>query len=129
MNNAFQDVVDFHKKFGIDYAGPPRQLDAELEAFRTARMMEELKEYSDAKTLADKQDALVDLVYVALGTAHVHGMNQFPIGWWRVHMANMMKERVASAADSRFGHSHDIIKPPGWIAPYHHDLVGELPAK
>lgn len=71
-------------------------------------------------------DALIDLVYVALGTAYLHGFN-FPEGWRRVHEANMAKVRVEnveqSLAGSGRGSVYDVVKPEGWLAPDHRDLV------
>lgn len=71
-------------------------------------------------------DALVDLVYVALGTAHLHGFD-FNEAWRRVHAANMKKIRAPSAEASKEstgrGHAFDVIKPPGWEPPSHKDLV------
>lgn len=166
MSN-FTDVGRFHKKFGIGHLedGPPRALDIDLLRFRIKFMLEELTEYCQAVgvtlkfDLGDKIepwgkeqdlekafDSLIDLVYVALGTAHVH---RFPWheGWNEVQHANMGKERcgidhryqqgvdpdacvffyvsdngAVKCAQPRAKHSlrgsaHDIIKPAGWSAP------------
>ncbi len=123
--SMYDDVKEFHKKFEIDYAGPPRGLgtDRPLHDFRVDRLSEEVLEYIQADTMEDQLDALVDLVYVALGTAVVHGFNKFDEAWDRVHAANMAKVRVLSAEDSRHGHATDIKKPPGWTAPDLSDLV------
>lgn len=71
---------------------------------------------------AEVFDCLIDLVYVALGTAYVH---RFPFteGWKRVHAANMAKERATSTEQSKRGSQLDVIKPPGWIPPFLKDLV------
>lgn len=149
------DVEVFHKKFGLTYSGRPRVLHPELSEFRRKFMQEELIEYTEAAALAEywlhvqnknqgiiddataercareiphyleKQlDALVDLVYVAIGTAEYHGFN-FREAWRRVHVANMKKERAQRASDSKRGTTYDVIKPPGWEAPSHADLVAE----
>jgi len=60
-------------------------------------------------------DALIDLVYVALQTAHKQGFD-FHAGWERVHAANMAKE---AHPEGKGG----IRKPPGWVAPDLSDLV------
>jgi len=107
MSDFFKDVGDFHAKFGLDHVmcnreetcaspGPdPRQISAELREFRLIFLEEELRELREAYTAEDLPgiaDALVDLVYVALGTAHLHG---FPFDelWAEVQRANMAKER------------------------------------
>ena len=139
-----KDIEDFHGKFGLQYKGPPRQLDVDLGLFRTKFMGEELFEYagtpddlryvaeqamvnhipdSGPPALVDQLDALVDLVYVALGTAYLHGFN-FDEAWRRVHRANMAKVRASSdGSDSKRKSSHDVVKPPGWTAPDLSDLV------
>jgi predicted HAD superfamily Cof-like phosphohydrolase len=135
-----QDIRDFHHKFGIQYQGRPRYLPTDIQDFRIAFMAEELCEYAGVTEvtrrliqsalvgseptgdLEDQFDALIDLVYVALGTAHLHGF-QFARGWHRVHAANMTKMRTPAPEDSKRHHSFDVIKPPGFRAPELGDLV------
>lgn len=134
-----KDITAFHTRFKVDYTGPPRPLKSRLHQFRAVFLAEELHEYNLAyipvleteytgdrdvllKALADQLDALVDLVYVALGTAHLHGFD-FDEAWARVHEANMLKQGVERAADSKRGSSFDVIKPRGWVAPDLRDLV------
>lgn len=112
-----RDIIEFHEKFDLLYGGPPRKLPAALEDFRIRFMQEELDEYKKATKLEDKLDALVDLCYVALGTAQFHGFD-FMEAWSRVHAANMKKIRSASARSV-----FDIVKPEGWVPPDHSDLV------
>lgn len=133
------DVEAFHKKYGLEYVGRPRVLENELAEFRRKFLKEEYKEYSEhmyqaiyylALRQSDKLpehlegmlDALVDLVYVALGNAYMHGFN-FREAWRRVHDANMKKERATRLADTRRGSLYDVVKPAGWRAPSHFDLV------
>jgi predicted HAD superfamily Cof-like phosphohydrolase len=139
-----QDVEDFHTKFSVDYVGPPRLLPHDLAAFRELFLDEERAEYQEhikrcendldggfggfdndnfTHHLADAFDSLIDLVYVALGTAHLHGFD-FRRGWQRVHRANMRKMKAGEKGEgSKRGSKHDIIKPKGWTAPDHTDLV------
>jgi predicted HAD superfamily Cof-like phosphohydrolase len=119
----FQDVKDFHEKFGLEYCGRPRHLPVDTMEFRLKFLGEELQEYALSVTLEDQLDALVDLVYVALGTAYLHGFD-FDEAWCRVHAANMKKVRAApDGSDSKRGSSHDVVKPPGWQPPDLSDLV------
>lgn len=122
------DVVTFHQKFNIDYDGPPRFLDEELQIFRNDIMMEELDEYFQAVAEQDPAkmfDSLIDLMYVVLGTARMHG---FPIekGWAMVHFANMCKVKALHADQSTRKFAGDIIKPPGWVHPDLSKLVFPL---
>jgi predicted HAD superfamily Cof-like phosphohydrolase len=117
-----EDIKKFHEKFGLAYNGPPRDLPEELHSFRVNFMMEELEEYLRAQSLVDKLDALVDLIYVALGTAHLHGFD-FEKAWRRVHEANMKKARAERTTDSRRGSTFDVVKPDGWTPPDLSDLA------
>ena len=133
------DIEEFHEKYGIAYHGEPRSLPDELRDFRIKFMEEELSEFRVADVrcrlvIADKDDAeithqlekqldaLVDLIYVVLGTAHLQGFN-IEEAWYRVHQANMKKIRTPNANASTRGSKYDVIKPPGWTPPSHKDLV------
>jgi predicted HAD superfamily Cof-like phosphohydrolase len=139
--NLFDDIKAFHEKFELQYNGKPRLLEEGLAKFRTGFMAEELGEYcmhhQDTEEFVfmikdtmvpqeiplDKQlDALVDLVYVVLGTAYLQGFD-FNEAWRRVHEANMKKVRALRAVDSKRGSLYDVIKPEGWEAPDLKDLV------
>lgn len=139
------DVAAFHAKFGQEYTGKPRMLPQDLHEFRVKFHEEETTEYADEyNALADavvrqdrrdiisaleKQlDGLCDSAWVILGTADLQfGRRAFIEAWRRVVKANMAKVRKDVAGD---GHQdsgrapkYDIVKPAGWIAPDHRDLV------
>ena len=116
VNRFMQDIKDFHEKYGLEYHGPPRHLSKELLTFRENFMKEELEEYIAAKGLPGRLDALVDLMYVVLGTAYLHGF-PFEEAWRRVHEANMKKIRKESDRST-----FDVVKPKGWKAPQLGDL-------
>lgn len=130
--DIFGDVVAFHKKYGIAYQGNPRRLPMGLRSFRYNRLKEEMTEYilafeQDLQT--EQFDGLIDLIYIALGTIHLHGWD-FYRGWSRVHSANMAKTRASEKHPGKYGNPLgddnapcDIVKPPGWTAPDLSDLV------
>lgn len=123
-----EDIRRFHEKFDLAYTEGPRKLDPEMSAFRIKFLKEECTEYADAVkagNLEKQFDALIDLVYVALGTAYLQGF-PFRQGWRRVQAANMAKVIATSAADSTRGYSKDVVKPKGWKAPDLTDLVNPL---
>lgn len=117
--NLLGDIYDFHTKFGFVFPKQPTELSKEMYNFRVKFMHEELKEYEDAieeGNLEKQFDALIDLVYVALGTGYLHGF-PFARGWDEVHAANMRKERADKNTASDRGGTNDIIKPEGWQPP------------
>jgi len=142
------DIVGFHEKFDLGYHGKPRLLNGvlddvgqDLADFRILFDREETDEYQEegealviaAETEDDegiveglhKQlDALVDGVYVKLGTAYLQfGPRIFKEAWRRVHRANMLKKRAEKPEESKRGSTFDVVKPEGWIEPDHRDLV------
>lgn len=145
----FGDVGRFHYKFGLranQFDGwGPLPFDSEMIEFRIKFMGEELIEFIEGAGYrielgpdnhpklvrsegvepdhAQMFDALIDLVYVALGTAHLQGY-PWQKGWDLVQTANMAKVRAAKdGSNSKRGSSLDVVKPEGWTAP---DIEGLL---
>lgn len=115
-------VADFHKHFGITEPQPWTQ---DLIQYRQKFLSEEYREILRAYLQNDKEqvlDGLVDLTYVSIGTAYLHGFN-FDEAFKRVHSANMKKIKARTADESKRGHILDIVKPEGWQPPYLKDLV------
>lgn len=140
----FEDVGEFHHKFGLasvthDSPGvEPKEVDPMLLEFRIKFLLEEFIEFvqgagyyigvSDRtnwmiqrqphieRDHAQMFDALIDLVYVALGTAHLFGY-PWQYGWNEVQRANMTKERATEETASERGGTFDVIKPEGWTPP------------
>lgn len=132
-SKEFQDVRDFHQKFELLCFDKPARLTQRKLKERIEFMQEELNEFIEGcgleygsanegehnvlydtgeQDLAGQADALVDLVYVALGTAVMLGL---PWDWlWDdVQRANMAKVRGMT----KRGHAVDVTKPPGWQGP------------
>ena len=126
--DVFKDIGDFHRKFGIQYDGPPRDLPQVVKMARIARTNEEFSEMLAGYAQEDLEkvlDANIDLIYFALGNIYLHGFD-FDEAWRRVHAANMAKERASTQNPGKhIGHEHfcDIVKPAGWVAPTLADLV------
>ena len=125
--DLIKDIDQFHKKFGFEKnekVGIPDN--NELVNFRTSFLMEELAEYTQAITKKDAAgalDALVDIVYIALGTAWLFNL-PFDKAWNEVQKANMSKIRAKSKSKKR-GTAFDVIKPKGWEAPNIERIVEE----
>jgi predicted HAD superfamily Cof-like phosphohydrolase len=119
----FHDVGDFHDKFGLPVTLGSRKCafpdDATL-AYRLRFLQEELNEYEQAVRegdLAGAVDALADLAWVALGTAHFFGA-PFDAVWREVYRANMSKVlAVEGAPVHKRGVVEKIRKPVGWLPP------------
>ena len=126
-DTLIKDIDQFHKKFKFeknDKVGIPEN--NELVNFRTSFLIEELAEYTQAITKGDSAaalDALVDIVYIALGTAWLFNL-PFEKAWNEVQKANMSKIRTKSKSKKR-GTSFDVVKPKGWIAPGIEQIIEE----
>ena len=120
-----KQIEAFHAKFNLSEPGEPRLLSADVAKFRIVCLKEEIAEFEEAvanQDLAGAFDALIDLAYFTLGTAHVMNL-PWEEGWDRVHDANMAKVRAARPADSKRGSGFDVVKPSGWTPPILDDLV------
>ena len=118
--NLVRNVRDFHIKYGIDYKGPVRNLPEDIKKATLKHLKEELRELKKGLETDNREeilDACIDLIYVTLGTAHLHGFN-FNKAWERVHRANMSKIRKSTKRSPI-----DIVKPRGWKPPLLKDLV------
>lgn len=120
----YADVALFHRKFGAPshldtpFGLPPDDLFQFRYKFLTEELHELISAYQD-KDLQKYLDALLDLVYVAYGTALSSGVS--PELWYKlwatVQEANMTKVKAASIADSKRGWRGDVVKPAGWVSP------------
>lgn len=125
MSNNFEDVKAFHEKFGVPIGDEPHILDLDAFEFRLKFLREETDEFEDAfmeGDLAGMADALVDLVYVTLGTAAWMGLPWQKL-WDEVQRANMDKVSAAESGDPDARHGFDVRKPEGWRPP---DIEGVL---
>lgn len=127
MTDILKDIDNFHKKYGFE---KNEKIDIpnnnELINFRTAFLMEELAEYTNAITKKDAAgalDALVDIVYIALGTAWLFNL-PFEKAWNEVQKANMSKIRAKDKTGKR-GTKFDVVKPKDWKAPNIEKIIDE----
>lgn len=142
-NNEFQDVRNFNVKFDQLCQINPVLLTKRKMVERINFLQEELNEiiqgagfdkgycdemgtyYEDGLTnngrpqdMSEIADGLIDLCYVAKGTAVMMGLPWQQL-WDEVQRANMAKERGVG----KRGHLVDCIKPEGWEPP---DINGVL---
>ena len=116
-------VQAFHERFklpeGVDDV---LSEDTEMQDFRLKFLQEELNELRESFEKCDRVgafDALLDLVYVAQGTALMMGVSpeQWYAGMDAVQQANMTKIRVQSADESKRGSKWDVRKPKDFVGP------------
>jgi len=116
-----RDVAEWHIKFGAYKHDKPHIPSNEICELRDKLITEEFLELSEAieyRDLEDISDSIVDLIYVALGTAVSFRIDIQPI-WDEVHKCNMAKTGGGKRADGK------ILKPPGWKKPDIRRLINE----
>lgn len=115
MDQMYDKVLEFRSKMKLPVGESPALLPSKLLSFQTRCMLEEISELMLAHEkgdLVEAADAIVDLVYFAMGTAHAMGL-PFEQIFNIVHGANMTK---VPGATSR-GIDQDAKKPEEWQAP------------
>ena len=124
MTDMLSNINSFYEMFGYPSQKRPciPSSQRELTLFRIKLLQEELDEFKEAiknEKIDDALDALVDIVYVALGTAW-HFNLPFEKAWAVVHKANMEKLPGKSQR-----HYQDAIKPKGWKRPDIQKVIDE----
>jgi len=116
MSNKWWNMVrDFQMKFGHPYEDSPKLLDKNRVEKRYNWMLEEIDEFKAAEDIYEQADAMIDLMYFALGTLVEMGVepdNIFEI----VHKANM--DKLWEDGKPHCNEEGKTIKPASWQDPY-----------
>jgi len=121
IDNEFQDVYDFHERFGLLRSTEPRHLTVRKMSERVKFLREEVLELQKAvrtQDLAGQADALIDIVYVAKGTAVMLGLPWESL-WEEIHGTNMKKQRGIGPR----GFLNDVVKPRDWQPPHVNQIL------
>ncbi|MFI1421463.1 hypothetical protein ACH4VX_26505 [Streptomyces sp. NPDC020731] len=124
MSASPADLVrDFHRAFGLDACDIPSEVSPELAAHRGELLAEEAREVGEVSVtgpLDRLAHELADVVYVAYGTALVHGIDLDAV-IAEIHRSNMTKlgpeGQVSRRADGK------VLKGEHYEAP---DVAGVL---
>lgn len=123
---AMLTKVDAFNRQVLDLPIPstPKTLDAKRARWAELAMLEEVGEFMEAchdKDTVGAADALIDLVYFALGRLVEMGVPAMAV-FDEVHRANMDKER-GTLAKRPHSKGFDAVKPSGWQGPDHSWLL------
>jgi predicted HAD superfamily Cof-like phosphohydrolase len=115
MNKEWNDVREFHEKFGHPVAERPVMIDKRRALSRAKWMQEEVAEFLIADDIYEQADAMIDLMYFALGTMVEMGLEADEL-FAIVQQANMAKlwpdgKPHYNPKDGK------VIKPEGWEDP------------
>ncbi|RCX12328.1 putative HAD superfamily Cof-like phosphohydrolase [Anaerobacterium chartisolvens] len=122
LDDTWIKVREFHEKFGHPVSEKPVLLNEDRVGKRYDWMLEEINEFKESDNIYDQADAMIDLIYFAVGTMVEMGVkpeNVFDI----VHSANMRK--LWPDGKPHYNEQGKTIKPAGWTDPYN-DIKKEI---
>ena len=115
MNKNWEQVKQFHLSFGHPAKDKPTFMDADRAKKRYCWMLEEIDEFLEADEIVEQADAMIDLIYFALGTLVEMGVKPdelFDI----VHGANMSK--LWEDGKPHYNEMGKTVKPSTWEDPH-----------
>ena len=116
LKSNFESIREFHQKYNLQ----PTQNNKELQESIIKHITEELNEYIKAQKEGNREqqlDALVDLVYVTLGTAYYENFD-FDGAFKHIHSCNIKKIQKATKRSKWY-----VVKPEGWQPPNLKDYI------
>ena len=114
MNKEWKKVRLFHKELQQPISDKPTFLSCDRIKVRALWMTEEINELIDAQDIVDQADAIIDLIYYALGTLVEIGIKPDKI-FEIVHQANMLKK--TSSGKILKNDNGKVLKPEKWLSP------------
>jgi len=115
MNKQYEMVREFQSIMGQPVADKPAVMEFKRQSERFDYMVEELFEFYEAETVVDQADAMIDLIYLAIGTMVELGVKPEKL-FEIVHNANMSKIWPDGKPHTN-PETGKIIKPPTFVRP------------
>jgi predicted HAD superfamily Cof-like phosphohydrolase len=113
-DRVFEAVRRFHQRFGLPIADRPCQLSPERVSARAKWINDEVTELAAAQSLVDQVDALVDILYLAVGSLVEMGVKPgIPLLY--VHQANLAKDSPGGVG--KLDAAGKVMKPATWVGP------------
>jgi len=116
MEKQLLQVLEFQKAFSVDCPAKPLMLKNPRARLRQKLLQEEVKELSEAKNIVAASDAMCDILYILLGTAHEYGVaDRMEMLFDEVHGSNMSKLGIDKKP--RFRKDGKVLKQKGYRKP------------
>ncbi len=118
MNKEWEEVKLFHEKFNHPVGESPRIMEKERAKKRYNWMLEEINEFLEAVNQGDiveQADAMIDVIYFALGTLVEMGIKPDEL-FEIVQHANMSK--LWEDGKPHYAEDGKTIKPSTWEDPH-----------
>ncbi len=115
MLEEWESVKDFQIKFGHPVSNVPIMMQPDRAKKRYSWMLEEINEFIAAEDIVEQADAMIDLMYFALGTLVEMGIKPDEL-FKIVHNANMSK--LWEDGKPHYNSDGKTIKPATWEDPH-----------
>jgi len=116
MEKQLLQVLEFQKAFNVECKDKPGMIDKKRARLRQRLLQEEVGELAQAKTILDVSDAMVDVMYILLGSAHEYGIaDRMELLFNEVHESNMSKLGVDGRP--KFRKDGKVMKQKGYRRP------------
>lgn len=118
MNKEWEEVRLFHEKFNHPVSSYPVKMEKERAKKRYNWMLEEINEFLEAveqEEIVEQADAMIDVIYFALGTLVEMGIKPDKL-FEIVQYANMSK--LWKDGKPHYATDGKIIKPETWENPH-----------
>lgn len=115
MNKQWKEVREFHIKFNHPHSDTPVMIENERVQKRYNWMLEEINEFLEAKDIYMQTDAMIDLIYFALGSLVEMGIKPDEL-FEIVQKANMSK--LWPDGKPKYNEEGKVIKSKFWKDPY-----------
>lgn len=122
MNSKWEMVKEFHVKFEHPVSNYPVMLNLDRVVKRYNWMLEEINEFKESKNCYEQADAMVDLMYFALGTLVEMGVKPDKL-FQIVHKANM--DKLWPDGKPHYNSEGKTVKPANWKDPME-ELIREI---
>lgn len=118
MNKEWEEVRLFHEKFSHPVGKQPQMMEKNRAKKRYNWMLEEINEFMEAveqQDIVEEADAMIDLIYFALGTLVEMGIRPDEL-FEIVQCANMSK--LWEDGKPHYAEDGKTIKPLSWEDPH-----------
>jgi len=116
MEKQLLQVLEFQKAFNVECKDKPGMLDKKRARLRQRLLQEEVGELAQAKTILDVSDAMIDVMYILLGSAHEYGIaDRMEMLFNEIHESNMSK--LGIDGKPKFRKDGKVMKQKGYRRP------------
>lgn len=116
MERQILQTRAFQTAFGAPMPEKPTMLEKKRAQLRQRLLQEEVTELKKSEDLESVADAICDIMYITIGTAHEYGLSdRLSLMFDEVHKSNMNK--LDEEGNPIYRKDGKVLKPEGWTPP------------